>query len=50
MSCESLNQKWTEKQVDGLMFRLLQMAYRKDNKTCRFTIEALRAKLLKELT
>lgn len=44
------HRKWTEKEVDGMMFRLLQKAYRKDTKACRFLIEHLRGELLKELT
>lgn len=50
METEQTKQKWTEKEVDGLMLRLLQMAYLKNNKTCRFLIEHLRNELLRELT
>ncbi len=41
---------WTEKEVDGLVFRLLLAAYRSDRKTARFLISNLRAALLRELT
>jgi hypothetical protein len=42
---------WTEKEVDGLLLRLLQNAsYRRDNGTVRFLIEHLRKALIKELT
>jgi hypothetical protein len=46
----SEQQKWTEGEVDGLVFRLLHAAYRRDNKTCRFLIQQLREELLRELT
>ena len=46
----STKREWTEGEVDGLIFRLLQRAYRRDNKTCRFIIEHLRAALAEELT
>lgn len=41
---------WTEKEVDGLVFRLLQKAYLIDNTRARFLIKHLREELLRELT
>lgn len=43
-------EKWTEREVDGLLFHLLQASYRRDDKTARFLIEQLRMALLRELT
>ena len=42
--------KWTAQEVDGLVFRLVEGAYKKDGKTCRFIIQHLREALWKELT
>ncbi len=42
--------KWTEQEVDGLVFRLLQKTYKSDKKIACFLIEQLRGQLLKELT
>lgn len=41
---------WTKKEVDGLMFRLLQTAYKSDKTTVHFIIKQLREELLRELT